>query len=1171
MIRRWLGVVVSLAGLALSGAVLADALGGLTTLPPKAGERLSDWLLRQPEREQQYLPGLAWCIPSEINAQGRLKSRLLTQLMLFDGARPAVEARTRMGDALRNAPVTGRVPVPEQDPRWLEAHPDKDPVLDYDHQLYLTRRPQRVEILGDNVRPCQAPHTAGAESRSYLRACLGDAAERVDVAWLIQPDGRVELVQLNDWNARAQSEPAPGARIWAPARDSVWPTSFSAELATFLATQPFSQPFLGNDAAPQLAMESVLTLPKQQDFPLTAGDWGLIGNLQTPSARMAPRGEMSASYSMAKPYQRFNVLMQPLDWVEAGFRYTSVSNRLYGPEIAGDRAYLDKSIDAKVRLVQETAYLPQVAVGFMDLGGTGLWASEYLVANKRFGNLDLSAGMVWGYLAGSGNISNPLSRVFGASFDQRTASTAATGGQVNFKRFFHGNTSLFAGLQYQTPWEGVIFKAELDGNDYRNEPQDNNQKRNSPINFGVVYRYHPNLDFSVGVERGNTLMLSMNFHGGLDTLAIPKLLDPKKVPVRAGRPETEPDWAKTAADLATQSGWKVLAIQRQPGEVSVEFEKLEGFYWKERIDQMVAVLHRDAPADIYRFRLRLKEYGMPLSERLVLRESWVNEHLRYQAAMAHFEAVAAAEPRGNLSGKTLWSNGESPFAAWLTPSYNQTLGGPNGGVLFQAGVGANLEWRWDDGTWLSGRGNLRLVDNYSGFVYDAPSKLPRVRTDMRHYLTESRLTLTNLQVNHVEALRNSQYLNFYGGLLEYMYAGVGAEWLYRPWYSPFAFGVDVNRVQQRDYAQDFGLRDYKVNTGHATLYWDTGWNQTHINLSVGQYLAGDKGATLEVSRRFQNGVAIGAWGTKTNVSAETFGEGSFDKGIFVRIPFDAMLPIKTSSFANINWQPLTRDGGARLIRTKTLYDLTDARDPKFAWFEAASPRVNLDKELAPDNGFSSLFGDLGDSAGGLVRDATSGDPTRALLYSGGLILGASLLDKPAADWANKHQSSRWNTLGKMSSATPLVLAGATGLFWWGAAGDVASDTAWTAIKSAALALGVGTATKYAVGRARPEAGLGEHHFSGFNQGAANSSFPSSHMSVSFALVTPFARKYDADWLYAVAGITSFGRMQQRQHFISDIVAGALLGYGVGSLLSDRFRNTSVGLTPDRHLMAQWRF
>ncbi len=54
-----------------------------------------------------------------------------------------------------------------------------------------------------------------------------------------------------------------------------------------------------------------------------------------------------------------------------------------------------------------------------------------------------------------------------------------------------------------------------------------------------------------------------------------------------------------------------------------------------------------------------------------------------------------------------------------------------------------------------------------------------------------------------------------------------------------------------------------------------------MKASVGQYLAGDKGGTLEIAKRFDSGVVVGGYATITNVSKEEYGEGDFTKGVYV--------------------------------------------------------------------------------------------------------------------------------------------------------------------------------------------------------------------------------------------------------------------------------------------------
>ena len=121
------------------------------------------------------------------------------------------------------------------------------------------------------------------------------------------------------------------------------------------------------------------------------------------------------------------------------------------------------------------------------------------------------------------------------------------------------------------------------------------------------------------------------------------------------------------------------------------------------------------------------------------------------------------------------------------------------------------------------------------------------------------------------------------GLLENMFAGVGGEILYRPFNRKVALGFSAHRVRQRDYDQRFSLRDYETTTGHASIYFDLPYG-IQPKIVIGKYLAGDKGVTLDLSRRFESGFTAGVFASKTDLSAEEFGEGSFDKGFYISIP-----------------------------------------------------------------------------------------------------------------------------------------------------------------------------------------------------------------------------------------------------------------------------------------------
>jgi membrane-associated phospholipid phosphatase len=103
---------------------------------------------------------------------------------------------------------------------------------------------------------------------------------------------------------------------------------------------------------------------------------------------------------------------------------------------------------------------------------------------------------------------------------------------------------------------------------------------------------------------------------------------------------------------------------------------------------------------------------------------------------------------------------------------------------------------------------------------------------------------------------------------------------------------------------------------------------------------------------------------------------------------------------------------------------------------------------------------------------------------------------------------------------------------------------------------------------------GASSFNGFKSEAVRSGFASNHVAVAFALATPFAQQYNMPWLYAAAASTGLGRLNDREHWLSDTVAGGLMGYAIGSLLSDQQlgqrRAMRLSATP-QSIDATWSF
>jgi hypothetical protein len=677
-----------------------------------------------------------------------------------------------------------------------------------------------------------------------------------------------------------------------------------------------------------LRFAAVLLLPcglAHAEPRITQNDFGGAGLWQTPTARMSPAGELSVNANRTDPYSRYSVSLQPFEWLEGSFRYTAITNRPYGPEsLSGSQSYKDKAVDLKARLWEESHWGPEVALGFRDIGGTGLFSSEFVVANKRYDNFDFSAGIAWGYLGNRGDFDNPLGEL-ADRFKTRPDSEGT--GDVNAGSYFRGKPSLFGGVSYQTPWDRLSLKLEYEGNDYKHEPKDNEIKQDSPINLGAVFKLTDSIDVSAAWERGNTAMFGVTFHTNFVSRKAPaKNFDPPAEPLPAKIPNTQMEqvnWADVSQRLQQNAGYKVERISQRGSELFVYGEQQRYFSSAKAVGRASRILDNSVNDDIDWFTVVNKRYDLPLEETSVPRQTF-REVINNEEPLQALHRTTEINPAVPHNEKILYTGTPQPFSYGVGLGFKQNVGGPDG-LLYQFSADADAEYRFNRNTWWSGLLSANLANNFDKFTYDAPSGLPRVRTDLREYLTTSEVTMPLFQVSHAEQLDKDLYGMVYGGYLESMFAGVGGEVLFRPTGQRWSVGADLNYVRQREFDQGFGLRDYSIVTGHITGYTDLPFD-TLAAVSVGRYLAGDWGGTLDISREFSNGVRFGAWATITTASGAEYGEGSFDKGIYLSIPFDELMSMSTMRRANLVWSPLTRDGGARLNRSYQLHSMTDSRD-----------------------------------------------------------------------------------------------------------------------------------------------------------------------------------------------------------------------------------------------------
>ncbi|WP_298718180.1 YjbH domain-containing protein [uncultured Oceanisphaera sp.] len=671
-------------------------------------------------------------------------------------------------------------------------------------------------------------------------------------------------------------------------------------------------------------------MPSQSDF-------GGTGLLQMPSARMNKEGEFSINYFDTDQYRRYSLSLQLFPWLETTVRYVDVRTRLYSQntEFSGDQTLKDKGIDAKFRLLKERQWLPELSVGARDMGGTGLFASEFVAASKRIGPLDLTLGMGWGYLGTRGNISNPFCEVAGG-FCERPQGTLGSGGKFDVNKMFRGPAALFGGVEYQTPWQPLRLKLEYDSNDYVNDVA-GTLKVDTPMNVGAVYRAFDWLDVHAGWERGNTMNLGVTMRTNFNELT-PSWND---LPHPQYQPDALPnagqeDWGTLQGDLANNAGYRNATVLRQDNTVIVTAEQAKYRDRAEANARAGMLFANQLPADIEQVRLVETKKNLPLTEQqfdmTALRQAADNAYI----GASLNDAMIQAEP-GDYSDATEVAAVDSRYRFGVSPVLQQSFGGPESFYIYQIGLLGDLETNLADHWLASTAAYVNLVDNYdkldetyNGYADNDNPTLPQVRTLVRKYIKDSPVRLQNLQLTWMDRLAPNWYAQAYGGYLELMFAGAGGEVLYRPQNTNWALGANLNWVKQRDFDSQFGMLDYAVTTGHLGAYYELPWlDDTLLQLQSGQYLAGDKGATFELSHKFDSGVVAGAFATFTNVSSEDYGEGSFTKGFYVSIPFDLLTVSPSTTSSTISWVPLTRDGGQMLGRRYGLYGLTDARSPYF--------------------------------------------------------------------------------------------------------------------------------------------------------------------------------------------------------------------------------------------------
>ena len=645
----------------------------------------------------------------------------------------------------------------------------------------------------------------------------------------------------------------------------------------------------------------------------SASNFGNTGILETPNARFMGPASLRIHFSSSYPNEYTSLTATPFDWFEATYRYTEIKNKKYGQSFySGNQSLKDKGFDIKILAFEEGRLIPALAIGLRDIAGTGLFSSEYIVGTKRFDNLDMSVGLGWGILGSADNISNPFGN-FRDSFKERNADQGE-GGNFAIKNWFSGQTSLFAGLEYDLKKYGLRLKLEYD----TSKPFENNKvsiKPKTDLNAGISYHLYDWLDLGLSYERGNQFRVSFSLTSDFFKDSIPKP-KPKNVikldyELRERALKNKQIFYQSLNRSLRDESIYLQAATYEKDKLEISIASNRFFSTTRPVGRSARIASALVSDSVEEIIIRPMNGDMETT-RITLNKKEFEDADKYQGSSAElfFKTNIASE-----SHLPLYESADFkpivnfPEFKWsMSPGLKHQIGGPEGFYLGQ------LYWRTD--TSLKFARNLTLYTSiglnlYDTFDFANPSfsEIPHVRSDIQEYLDEGKNNIARMQLEYMFSPIRDVYVRTDFGLLEEMFGGVGGQVLYRPIKKRYAFGISLHRVRQRDYDQRFSFRDYETTTGHLEMYAELP-NQIFLQTYVGKYLAGDKGLTLDLSRRYKSGFVLGIFATKTNLSAEEFGEGSFDKGFYFSIPTQLFYPDFRSGVISFGLHPLTKDGGS---------------------------------------------------------------------------------------------------------------------------------------------------------------------------------------------------------------------------------------------------------------------
>lgn len=667
-------------------------------------------------------------------------------------------------------------------------------------------------------------------------------------------------------------------------------------------------------------------------FSLSYNSLGQTGLINIPSAEVHEEQSTFFTFNRSNFIKLGTLTVTPFDWMEASYFYYRPDDLLWG---SSKGLYLDKGFNVKFSFKPKNTFLPRIAIGLDDFAGTGQFSREYVVTTYNFKSIKLTSGLGWGKYAGSSSFKNPLSTI-SEGFAVRGQLDFGQGGTLSYDNWFRGPVAPLLGLEYKFKnIDNLSLKVEHDPFDYFQfsccgeglSPESFivRAKENN-INYGLSYKYKTIGNIDVSYIKGN----SWNISFSIGFTATKNYKDKKSF-----KPKIENK--NYGQSLKKNEFYLDLLHNLNQNRLYLQTANLSGKSLSMSIesdDHINPVIYSSRAAFIANEVAKLNNIKVDNIETGHLQRGIKINSATYQTKdlnLINRKPNVLIKRNSIIKNPNNKSHNDHEFKPRVEfpvirnqfyPDIQTHIGSPEQFLYTGIGIKASSEIQLNRKlVFYSVLGRI-FESNFDEKSSQPNSQLQEVRTQVVDYLQNGSkdIYIDNMGIEYISSLSNNIYTKVSLGYLESMYGGLSSEILFKPFKGSFAASIEYNKVQQRDFDQKFSFSKYKVSTRHLNIAYYHPKTNILAKWSYGHYLAGDKGYTLDMSRRMPNGWQAGIWFSNTNVTAEQFGEGSFDKGFYISVPLNIFSKSYSKDKQGLSLRTMTRDGAQKLELRNRLID-----------------------------------------------------------------------------------------------------------------------------------------------------------------------------------------------------------------------------------------------------------